>query len=157
MALACEKSFPFDSEIVNGEYDRTYLADDFAQYFRELIYSGVFMKESTNLQVLANGDMTLTMKAGERLLTDTATRTKTILQFLFQQRMRFWIELIVFLLPGIKMPGKFTMSTLKVHLQLIRYQQKSEEMLSIRITLWQILPWQQAQYLLSRQKSRISA
>ena len=68
MALACEKSFPFDSEIVNGEYDRTYLADDFAQYFRELIYSGVFMKESTNLQVLANGDMTLTMKAGGAII-----------------------------------------------------------------------------------------
>ena len=68
MALACEKSFPFDSEIVNGEYDRTYLADDFAQYFRELIYSGVFMKESTNLQGLANGDMTLTMKAGGAII-----------------------------------------------------------------------------------------
>lgn len=68
MALECEKSFPFDSNVVNGEYDRTYLADDFAQYFRELVYSGVFMKESTNLQVLANGDMTLTMKAGGAII-----------------------------------------------------------------------------------------
>lgn len=68
MALACEKSFPFDAELVNGEYDRTYLADDFARYFRELVYSGVFMRESTNLQVLANGDMTLTLKAGSAII-----------------------------------------------------------------------------------------
>lgn len=68
MALACEKSFPFDAHMVDGRYDRTYLADDFARYFRELVYSGVFMKESTNLQVLANGDMTLTMKVGGAII-----------------------------------------------------------------------------------------
>ena len=63
-----EKSFPFDSEEVNGEWDREYLADDFARYFRAFISSGVFMKESTNLQVLANGDMTVTMRQGKIMI-----------------------------------------------------------------------------------------
>ncbi len=63
-----EKSFPFDSVEVNGEYDREYLADDFARFFRAFISSGVFMKESTNLQVLANGDMTVTLRQGKMMI-----------------------------------------------------------------------------------------
>lgn len=59
-----EKSFPFDAQNVEGEYDRTYVADDFARYFRAFISSGLFMDESTSLQVLANDDMTVTLRPG---------------------------------------------------------------------------------------------
>lgn len=68
MAEITEKSFPFDSEEIDGEYDRAYLADDFARYFREFITSGVFMKESTNLQIFENGDMTVTLKPGKMII-----------------------------------------------------------------------------------------
>lgn len=68
MAENSEYSFPFDSEEVNGEPDREYLADDFAEYFRAFISSGTFMKESTNLQVIANGDMTVTLKPGRMII-----------------------------------------------------------------------------------------
>ena len=45
MAEASEKSFPFDAEQVSGEYDRVYVADDFAMYFRAFITSGIFLIE----------------------------------------------------------------------------------------------------------------
>ena len=54
MAEICEKSFPFDSEEISGEFDREYVADDFARYFRAFISSGTFMRSPTNLQVFAN-------------------------------------------------------------------------------------------------------
>lgn len=59
-----EKSFPFDAEEVGGEWDRTYLADEFAEYFRAFITDGIFTRESDNLQVFANGDMTATLRPG---------------------------------------------------------------------------------------------
>lgn len=65
MALESEKSFPFDSEIVGGEYDREYSAEDFARYFRTFISSGMFMKEADNLQVISNGDMAVTLRPGK--------------------------------------------------------------------------------------------
>ena len=68
MAEITEKSFPFDSEEVDGKFDREYIADDFARYFRAFISSGVFMRTSTNLQVIANGDMTVTLKAGNIII-----------------------------------------------------------------------------------------
>lgn len=68
MAETSEKSFPFDADEVLGGYDRAYLADDFAMYFRAFISSGTFMKQSTNLQVMANGDMTVTLKAGSMII-----------------------------------------------------------------------------------------
>lgn len=68
MAETMEKSFPFDSEEIDGNYDREYVADDFARYFRAFISSGTFMKESTNLQVVANGDMTVTLKPGAMII-----------------------------------------------------------------------------------------
>lgn len=68
MAAQSEKSFPFDAELVNGNYDRQYLADDFAMYFRAFIGSGVFLKESTNLQVIANGDMSVTLRPGKAII-----------------------------------------------------------------------------------------
>lgn len=76
MAENSEKSFPFDSELVNGEEDRLYFADDFAEYFRAFISSGTFMKEPTNLQVIANDDMTVTLKPG-RMIIDGYRYTNT--------------------------------------------------------------------------------
>ena len=68
MAETSEKSFPFDSVEVDGKPDRAYVADDFARYFRAFISSGVFMKEPTNLQVIANGDMTVTLMPGDAII-----------------------------------------------------------------------------------------
>lgn len=68
MAETSEKAFPFDSVEVDGKPDRVYVADDFAEYFRAFISSGVFMEESTNLQVLANGDMSVTYKQGRAII-----------------------------------------------------------------------------------------
>jgi hypothetical protein len=55
-----EKSSFFNS--ING--DRKYLASDFAVYFAKFIGNGVFPNPSNNLQVMSNGDMTVTVKAG---------------------------------------------------------------------------------------------
>ena len=51
-----EKSSFFNSEVVNGQYDRLYLAEDFASYFASFIGNGVFPNPSTNLQVTAEGN-----------------------------------------------------------------------------------------------------
>ncbi len=48
---------------VNG--DRKVKADFFARFFGSLIGNGVFPNPSTSLQVIANGDMTVTVKAGK--------------------------------------------------------------------------------------------
>lgn len=56
-----EKSSFFNS--VNG--DRKYQASDFASYFNSLLTNGVFPNPSTNLQVIANNNMTVTIKAGK--------------------------------------------------------------------------------------------
>lgn len=48
---------------VNG--DRRVKADFFARFFGSLIGNGVFPNPSTGLQVIANGDMTVTVKAGK--------------------------------------------------------------------------------------------
>lgn len=68
MAVASERSFPFDSDQVNGVYDREYFADDFARFFRAFISSGTFMNEASNLQVIANGDMSVTLKPGSMII-----------------------------------------------------------------------------------------
>ena len=69
---AIEYAFPFDAEeLPNGEYDRVYIADDFARYFRAFISSGIISdggELSTNLQLTANGDMTTTLKAGNLII-----------------------------------------------------------------------------------------
>lgn len=60
-----EKSSFFNAELVGEEYDRTYLAEDYAQYFASFIGNGVFPNPSTNLQVLADGtSMNITLKSG---------------------------------------------------------------------------------------------
>lgn len=55
-----ELSFPFNS--ING--DRKYNAKDWARYFETFIGNGIFPNPSTNLQVLANNDMSITVKKG---------------------------------------------------------------------------------------------
>lgn len=56
-----EKSSFFNS--VNG--DRKYNAEDFANHFNSLLTNGIFPNPSTNLQVLSNNNMTVTIKAGK--------------------------------------------------------------------------------------------
>ena len=56
-----EKSSFFDSI----EDDRLYNSADFAEFFNSFITNGVFPNPSTNLQVLSNDDMTVTVKAGK--------------------------------------------------------------------------------------------
>jgi hypothetical protein len=56
-----EKSSFFNS--VNG--DRKYKASDFAEYFNSLLTNGVFPNPNTNLQVLSNNNMTVTLKVGK--------------------------------------------------------------------------------------------
>lgn len=71
MAKASEYSFPWDASelsVQQGNPDREYLADEFAEYFRAFISSGVFMEQSTNLQVIANGDMSITVKPGRMII-----------------------------------------------------------------------------------------
>ncbi len=68
MAELSEKSFPFDSDEINGVYDREYYAEDWMRYFAAFISSGTFLKEPTNLQVIANGDMTVTLKPGSLMI-----------------------------------------------------------------------------------------
>lgn len=56
-----EKSSFFNS--VDG--DRLYDASDFAAYFASLLTNGVFPNPSTNLQVRANSDMSVTISQGQ--------------------------------------------------------------------------------------------
>ena len=44
--------------------DREYQASDFAEFFNSLVTNGVFPSPATNLQVLSNSNMTVTLKAG---------------------------------------------------------------------------------------------
>ncbi|MDQ0268868.1 hypothetical protein [Cytobacillus purgationiresistens] len=48
---------------VNG--DRIYKAESFAEYFSTFISNGVFPKPSTGLQVIANDDMSVSLRAGK--------------------------------------------------------------------------------------------
>lgn len=60
-----EKSSFFNAELVGEEYDRSYLAEDFAAYFASFIGNGVFPNPSNNLQVISNNDMTVYLNAGK--------------------------------------------------------------------------------------------
>lgn len=69
MGELSEKAFPFDSEKDNlGNNDREYFADDFARYFRSFISSGTFMRKADNLQIMANDDMTVTLRPGSMII-----------------------------------------------------------------------------------------
>lgn len=63
-----EKSSFFNAVNVNGTYDRTYKAEDFAAYFGTVLTSGIFPSPSTNLQVVASSDMTVTVKSGDAFI-----------------------------------------------------------------------------------------
>lgn len=61
-----EKSSFFNAELINGEYDRVYGAEDYARYFSSFIGNGVFPNPSDNLKVKADGkDMKIIVKAGK--------------------------------------------------------------------------------------------
>ena len=47
--------------------DRKYDASKFAEYFNSFIGNGVFPNPSSNLQVMVNDDMTVTVKEGKGL------------------------------------------------------------------------------------------
>ena len=55
----------FDAEeLVGGEFDREYIAEQFANYFRLFIGNGVFASPTNQLKVVANSGMNVTLKAG---------------------------------------------------------------------------------------------
>ncbi|WP_461206932.1 hypothetical protein [Clostridium sp. DL1XJH146] len=56
-----EKSGIFKS--ISG--DRKYKSDFFAEYFASFIGNGIFPNPSSGLQIIANNDMTVTVKAGQ--------------------------------------------------------------------------------------------
>lgn len=56
-----EKSSFFNS--IAG--DRKYKAEDFASFFNSLLTNGAFPNPSTNLQIISNNNMTVTVKAGK--------------------------------------------------------------------------------------------
>lgn len=61
-----ESSGFFNAELVNGQYDREYLAEAFAKYFSLFIANGVFPNPSDGLQVFKNttADMNVLMHPG---------------------------------------------------------------------------------------------
>lgn len=62
-----EKSGFFDAHLVNGEYDRTYLANSFAKYFASFIGNGIFGKKSNELivQQKSAADMSIRVLSGQ--------------------------------------------------------------------------------------------
>lgn len=66
-----EYAFPLDAKEVEGGYDNEYLAEDFARYFRAFITSGIIADGGNiaeSLQVVANDDMTTTLKKGNLII-----------------------------------------------------------------------------------------
>lgn len=57
----------FDANIVDGEYDRVYLAEDFAKYFASFIGNGVYAGKSNELMVSQNtvADMSIKVLTGQ--------------------------------------------------------------------------------------------
>ena len=61
-----ERSSFFNAVLdTNDIPDRSYLAEDFARYFASFIGNGVFPNPSTNLQVIASNNMTITIRQGK--------------------------------------------------------------------------------------------
>ena len=62
-----EKSGFFDAHLVNGEYDRVYLAESFARYFASFIGNGIFGGKSDELMVRQkeNADMSIKVLSGQ--------------------------------------------------------------------------------------------
>lgn len=62
-----ERSGFFDAHLLNGEYDRVYLAENFARYFANFIGNGVFGGNSGELMVRQkeSADMSVRVMAGQ--------------------------------------------------------------------------------------------
>lgn len=62
-----EKSGFFDAHLVNGEYDRVYLAENFAKYFASFIGNGIFGGKSNELMVQQKeaADMSVKVLSGQ--------------------------------------------------------------------------------------------
>jgi len=62
-----EQSGFFDAHLVNGEYDRVYLAENFARYFASFIGNGIFGGKSNELMVQqkATADMSVRVLSGQ--------------------------------------------------------------------------------------------
>lgn len=57
-----ESSGFFNAKVLEGgEYDRIYLAEDFAKYFASFVGNGVFAKKLNALQVVADSGMNLSL------------------------------------------------------------------------------------------------
>lgn len=59
-----QKSFAFNAVPVNGGYDREYLVEELLEYFADLFSHGISPFVANNLQVIANGDMSVTLRPG---------------------------------------------------------------------------------------------
>lgn len=55
----------FNAQLVGEEYDRVYLAEQFAAYFASFIGNGIFGDSMQELEVTANNDMTTTVLSGQ--------------------------------------------------------------------------------------------
>ena len=55
----------FNAKLVNGQYDRIYVAEQFAAYFASFIGNGVFGGTASQLQVISNDNMTVTIAPGK--------------------------------------------------------------------------------------------
>lgn len=61
-----ERSSFFNAELVGEEWDRVYLAEDYARYFASFIGNGVFPNPANQLQVVAiDGNMQVRIKQGK--------------------------------------------------------------------------------------------
>ena len=62
-----ENSGFFDAHLVNGEYDRVYLAESFAKYFASFIGNGIFGGKSNELMVKqkVTADMSVRVSSGQ--------------------------------------------------------------------------------------------
>ena len=55
----------FNAQLVGEEYDRVYLAEQFAAYFASFIGNGIFGKSMQELEVTANDNMSTTVHSGQ--------------------------------------------------------------------------------------------
>ena len=84
---ATEFAFPMDAEECEEGYDREYNANDFARYFRAFITSGIIADGGNiaeSLQLVANDDMTTTLKAGNLIID--GYRYELMKDMVFQHR-----------------------------------------------------------------------
>lgn len=61
------EKYSFFNSVVDeaGNYDREYLAEDYANYFASFIGNGIYAKSASNLQVTAAGNMVVQVSAGK--------------------------------------------------------------------------------------------